>query len=103
MQSTLVLRYLHFWTAGEGVAERSTEELVLELREVGDEVQVVDSLQRQLEQVEEKLAELGGKVREGGAGARSLEAVRKEAEDVSRISLGATSYRRLSTEFSCLW
>ena len=69
---------------------RSTGELVLELREVGEEVQVVDSLQRELEQLE-KLAELGGKVREGGAGARSLEAVRKEAEDVSRISIGATS------------
>ena len=70
---------------------RSTEELVLELREVGEEVQVVDSLQRKVEQLEEKLAELGGRVREGRAGARSLEAVRKKAEDASRISLGATS------------
>ena len=69
----------------------STEELVLELREVGEEVQVVESLQREVEQLEEKLAELGGRVREGGAGARSLEAVRKKAEDASRISLGATS------------
>ena len=67
---------------------RSTKELVLELREVGEEVQVVDSLQREVEQLEEKLAELGGKVREGGVGARSLEAVRKEAEDGSWISLG---------------
>ena len=66
---------------------RSTEELVLELREVGEEVQVVDFHQREVEQLEEKLAELGGKVREGGAGARSLEAVRKEAEDMSRTQL----------------
>ena len=66
-------------------------ELVLELREVGEEVQVVDSLQRKVEQLEEKLVELGGTVRECKAGARSLEAVRKEAEDVSWISLGATS------------
>ena len=44
-----------------------------------------------MEQLEKKLAELGGEVRQGGAGARSLEAVRKEAEDESRISLGATS------------
>jgi hypothetical protein len=50
-----------------------------------------ESLQKEVEQLEEKLAELGGSVREGGAGARSLEAVRKEAEDESRISLGATS------------
>ena len=70
---------------------RSMGELVLELREVGEEVQVVESLQREVEQLEEKLAELGGRVREGGAGARSLEAVRKKAEDASRISLGATS------------
>ena len=63
----------------------------MELREVGEEVQVVESLQREVEQLEEKLAELGGRVREGGAGARSLEAVRKKAEDASRISLGATS------------
>ena len=32
---------------------------------------------------EEKLTELGGKVREGGAGASSLEAVGREAKDVS--------------------
>ena len=70
---------------------RSTGELVLELREVGKEVQLMESLQREVEQLEEKLAELGGRVREGGAGARSLEAVRKKAEDASRISLGATS------------
>ena len=44
---------------------------------------MVESLQREVEQLEEKLAELGGSVREGGAGARSLEAVRKEAEDES--------------------
>ena len=44
-----------------------------------------------MEQLEEKLAELGGRVREGRAGARSLDAVRKKAEDASRISLGATS------------
>ena len=62
----------------------------MELMEVGEEVQVVDSLQRKVEQVE-KLVELGGKVMECKAGARSLEAVRKEAEDVSWISLGATS------------
>ena len=37
-----------------------------------------------MEQLEEKLAELGGKVREGGAGARSLEGVGREAKDVSR-------------------
>ncbi len=43
----------------------STEELVLELREVGEEVQVVDFHQREVEQLEEKLAELGGQVREG--------------------------------------
>ena len=67
---------------------RSIKELVLELMEVGEEVQVVDSLQRK---VEEKLVELGGKVMECKAGARSLKAVRKEAEDVSWISLGATS------------
>ena len=66
-------------------------ELVLELREVGEEVQVVDSLQRKVEQLKEKLAELRGKVRECKAGARSLEPVRKEAEDMSWISLGATS------------
>ena len=35
---------------------------------MGEEVQVVDCLQRELEQLEEKLAELGGKVRERGAG-----------------------------------
>ena len=73
------------------VEHGSTEELVLELREVGEEVQVVDSHQREVEQLEEKLAELGGMVREGGAGARSLEAVRKEEEDASSISIGATS------------
>ena len=43
-------------------------ELVLELREVGEEVQVVDSLQRKVEQLEEKLAELGSRVREGHFG-----------------------------------
>ena len=53
-------------------------------------MQVVESLQWKVEQLEERLAELGGSVREGGAGARSLEVVRKEAEDASRISLGAT-------------
>ena len=37
----------------------STDELVLELREVDEEVQVVDSHQREVEQLEEKLAELG--------------------------------------------
>ena len=31
----------------------------MELREVGEELQVVDSLQREVEQLEEKLAELG--------------------------------------------
>ena len=46
---------------------RSTEELVFELSEVGEEVQVVDSHQRKVEQLEEKLTELGGKVREGRA------------------------------------
>ena len=70
---------------------RSTKDLVLERREVGKEVQVVDSLQRKVEQLEEKLVKLGGKVRECKAGARSLDAVMKEAEDVSWISLGATS------------
>ena len=70
---------------------RSMGELVLELREVGEEVQVVESLQREVEQLEEKLAELGARVREGGAGARGLEAMRKKAEDASRISLAATS------------
>ena len=62
---------------------RSIEELVQELREVGEEVQVRDSLQREVEQLEEKLADLGGEVREGGARARSLE-VKMEAKDVSR-------------------
>ena len=62
----------------------TTEELVLELREVGEDVQVVDSLRREVEQLEEKLSELGGEVREGGAGARSLDSVRREAEVVSR-------------------
>jgi hypothetical protein len=42
---------------------RSTKELVLELREVGEEV-LVDSLHRKVEQLEEKLAKVGGKVRE---------------------------------------
>jgi hypothetical protein len=51
----------------------------------------MESLQREVEQLEEKLAELGGEVREGGAGARSLEAVRKETEDAATISLDATS------------
>ena len=36
----------------------------MELREVGEEVQVMNSLQREVEQLEEKLTELGGKVRE---------------------------------------
>ena len=54
-------------------------------------MQVVEFFQREVEQLEEKLAELGGRVRKGRAGARTLEAVRKEAEDVSWISLGATS------------
>ena len=58
----------------------STEELVLELKEVGEEVQVVDSHQREVKQLEEKLAELRGKVREGGAGNRSLDAVGREAK-----------------------
>ena len=49
----------------------STKELMLELREMGEEVQVVDSLQWKVERLE-KLAELGGKVRECKAGARSL-------------------------------
>ena len=52
-------------------------------------MQVVEFFQREVEQLE-KLAELGGRVRKGRAGARTLEAVRKEAEDASRISLGAT-------------
>ena len=52
---------------------------------------MVEFFQRKVEQLEEKLVELGGTVRECKAGARSLEAVRKEAEDVSWISLGATS------------
>ena len=54
-------------------------------------MQVVEFFQREVEQLEEKLAELGGRVREGGAGAGSLETVRKEAEDASRISLVASS------------
>jgi chromosome segregation ATPase len=62
---------------------RSTEELVLELREVGEEVQVVDSYQRKVEQLEEKLTELGGKVRECGAGASSLEAVGREVKEAA--------------------
>ena len=37
---------------------------MLELREVGEEVQVMNSLQKEVEQLEEKLTELGGKVRE---------------------------------------
>ena len=65
--------------------------MVLELREVGEEVQVLNSLQRKVEQLEEKLAGLRDKVRECKAGARSLEAVKKDAEDVSWIYLGATS------------
>ena len=52
---------------------------------------MVEFFQREVEQLEEKLAELGGRVRKGRAGARTLEAVRKEAEDVSWIFLGATS------------
>ena len=40
---------------------RSTKELVLKLREMDDEVQLVDSLQRKVERLEEKLPELGGK------------------------------------------
>ena len=36
----------------------------MELREVGEEVQVMHSLQREVKQLEEKLTELGGKVRE---------------------------------------
>ena len=71
--------------------EEEEQRSIKELMEVGEEVQVVDSLQRKVEQVEEKLVELGGKVMECKAGARSLEAVRKEAEDVSWISLGAPS------------
>ena len=47
---------------------RSTGELVLELKEVGEDVQVVESLQRELEPLEEKLAELGSRVREGHLG-----------------------------------
>ena len=47
---------------------RSTKELVLELMEVGEEVQVVESLQREVEPLEEKLAELGSRVREGHLG-----------------------------------
>ena len=55
-------------------------------------VEVEEGEQRSIkEQVEEKLVELGGKVKECKAGARSLEAVRKEVEDVSWISLGAAS------------
>ena len=50
-------------------------------------MQVVEFFQREVEQLEEKLAELGGRVRECRAGARSLEAVRKEAEDI--VSLGS--------------
>ena len=44
-----------------------------------------------MKRLEEKLAELGGKVRECKAGARSQEPVKKDTEDVSWISLGATS------------
>ena len=40
--------------------QRSIKELAFELMEVGEEVQVVDSLQRKVEQVEEKLVDLGG-------------------------------------------
>ena len=50
-------------------------------------MQVVEFFQREVEQLEEKLAELGGRVREGRAGARSLEAVRKEQKDMSRTQL----------------
>ena len=64
---------------------------MLELREMGEEVQVADSLQRKVERLEEKLAELGCRLRECKAGARSLEAVKKDAEDMSWISHGATS------------
>ena len=63
---------------------RSIEELVQELREVGEEVQLRDSLQREEEQLEEKLADLGGEVRKGGARDRSLEEVKMKAKDVSR-------------------
>ena len=33
----------------------------MELKEMGEEVQVVDSLQRELEQLKEKLADLGAR------------------------------------------
>ena len=46
-------------------------------------MQVVEFFQREVEQLEEKLAELGGRVREGRAGARSLDAVRKEVENAT--------------------
>ena len=46
----------------------SMGKLFLELKEVGEEVQVVESLQREVEPLEEKLAELGSRVREGHLG-----------------------------------
>ena len=45
-----------------------------------------------MEQLEEKLAELGGEVRECRAGARSLKAVGREAKDVSRKLASARAY-----------
>ena len=54
-------------------------------------MQVVEFFQREVEQLEEKLAELGGRVREGRAGARSVEVVRKEGRTppLDIVSLGS--------------
>ena len=67
---------------------RSTGELVLELREVSEVVQVVESLQREVEQLEEKLAELGSRVREGHLGLQHTSGIRQFIEGASRAPPG---------------
>ena len=90
-----------------GKAERPAEELVLELREVGEEVQVMNSLQREVEQLDEKLTELGGKAREFppldtvGFGSPEEDTTVKKAG--KRRSCKYSSYTSVCTDISCHW
>ena len=79
----------------------------MELREVGEEVQVMNSLQREVEQLDEKLTELGGKAREFphldtvGFGSPEEDTTVKKAG--KRRSCKYSSYTSVCTDISCHW
>ena len=76
------VKRLHNGLEDEELEHTEVENAVTELREVSEDVQIVDGLRRELEQLEERLEDL--KVEAGGdVGERSLEMVRKEEAEIS--------------------